>query len=172
MKKRSIPKPLDQSGRRRWGRGQWDHILDPYKRVTKLHEPTVCPQCGAVYHEARWQWAPRPGNAHEELCQACRRINDAYPAGIVTLTGTVVQEHRAEILGLARHQEEAEKKEHPLNRIMSVEESPDSLIINTTDIHLPRRIGEAMKRAFHGKLDVHFDEQGYFVRVNWQPQAK
>ena len=38
---------------------------------------------------------------------------------------------------------------------------------NTTDIHLPRRIGEAVKRAFHGTLDEHFDEGGYFVRVNW-----
>jgi len=26
------------------------------------------------------------------------------------------------------------------------------LVISTTDIHLPRRIGEALKRAFHGEL--------------------
>ena len=71
MKKRNMPRPVEQSGRRRFGRSQWDHILDPYKRVHKLHEPTVCPQCGAVYHEARWHWAPRPVDAHEELCQAC-----------------------------------------------------------------------------------------------------
>jgi hypothetical protein len=77
MKKRNIPRPVEQSGRRRFGRSQWDHILDPYKRVHKLHEPTVCPQCGAVYHEARWHWAPRPVDAHEELCQACHRINDS-----------------------------------------------------------------------------------------------
>ena len=25
-------------------------------------------------------------------------------------------------------------------------------MINTTDIHLPRRIGEAVKRAFHGEI--------------------
>ena len=49
MKKRNIPRPVEQSGRRRFGRSQWDHILDPYKRVHKLHEPTVCPQCGAIF---------------------------------------------------------------------------------------------------------------------------
>jgi NMD protein affecting ribosome stability and mRNA decay len=172
MKKRSIPNPVALlPGRRRWGRGQLDHILDPYKRVRKLQEPTVCPQCGAVYHDARWQWTARSANAHAELCQACHRINDRYPAGIVTLTGPVVRQHKAEIMALARHQEQAEKEEHPLNRIMSIEEVPDGIVINTTDIHLPRRIGEAMKRAFHGELSMHFDEQGYFVRVFWQRQG-
>jgi hypothetical protein len=27
------------------------------------------------------------------------------------------------------------------------------VVINTTDIHLPRRIGEAVKRAFHGEIE-------------------
>ena len=72
---------------------------------------------------------------------------------------------------LARHQEEVEKREHPLNRIMSIEEDAESITIATTDIHLPRRIGETVRRAFHGKLDAHFEEDGYFVRVNWTPAA-
>lgn len=102
------------------------------------------------------------------LCQACQRTNDHYPAGIVTLTGTFVVAHKDEIVGLVRNQEEAEQPEHPLNRIMTVaEEAPDRLIISTTDIHLPRRIGEAMNRAYNGSLDEDFDEDGYFVRVNW-----
>jgi hypothetical protein len=167
MKKGNMPRPVEQSGRRRFGRSQWDHILDPYKRVHKLDEPTVCPQCGAVYHEARWHWAPRPVDAHEELCQACHRINDKYPAGVVTLTGSIVQHQKAEITALVHHQEQAEKKEHPLNRIMSILETADSVVINTTDIHLPMRIGRAIKRAFHGELNHHFDEHGYFLRVNW-----
>lgn len=168
MKTRGIKNPVAQPGRRRWGRGQWDHILDTYKRTAKLVEPAVCPQCGAVYHQARWQWAARPEGAKEALCQACHRINDRYPAGIATLTGPVVQEHRAEVMAIIRHQEETEKKEHPLNRVMSVEDVPDGIAVSTTDIHLPRRIGEAMKRAYRGELDMHFDEQGYFVRVNWR----
>jgi hypothetical protein len=36
---------------------------------------------------------------------------------------------------------------------------------------LPRRIGEAIKRAFHGKLETHFEEEGYFARVSWTPGA-
>jgi hypothetical protein len=44
-------------------------------------------------------------------------------------------------------------------------------VINTTDIHLPRRIGEAVKCAFHGEIAAHFEEDGYFVRVNWTATA-
>jgi len=30
---------------------------------------------------------------------------------------------------------------------------------------LALRIGEALKRVHNGKLDLHFDDEGYFVRV-------
>ena len=162
----NLPSTL-RSGRRRWGRAQVDVPQDPYKAIKKAEEPTVCPQCGAVYQDGRWRWAPRPNGPHEALCQACHRINDHYPAGIVTFSGPLVAAHKAEMLRLARNQEEIENKEHPLNRIIDVVEQPDELVINTTDIHLPRRIVEAQKRTWHGKSEYHYDENGYFVRANW-----
>ncbi len=159
--------------RRVLGRAQDDGVNDPYKLRRKRHEPTRCPQCGAVYHEGRWQWMERaPQNAHEELCQACHRINDEYPAGVVTLTGAFVEQHGDEMINLARNLEQAEKQEHPLNRIMAVtKEAPNSVVITTTDIHLPRRIGTAIHQAFHGDLQLHFDEDNYFVRVNWTRES-
>jgi hypothetical protein len=155
--------------RRRWGRAQGDHILDSYKQPAKMHEPVVCPQCHAVYHQGRWQWMDNPPEgANEHTCQACHRINDRYPAGILTLEGPFVAAHKDEMISLAHNQEKAEKPEHPLNRIMSIEEeAPDRLVISTTDIHLPRRIGVAIARAYHGTLSEHFDEGGYFMRMNW-----
>ena len=153
--------------RRIAGHAQEDHILDPYQRQQKLSDRTICPQCGAVYHNGRWQWAPRPEHGHEALCSACRRINDKFPAGVVKLHGDFGRQQIEEMVHLVRHQEDAEKSEHPLNRIISIDEEAEGIVINTTDIHLPRRIGEAVKRAFHGTLDEHFDEGGYFVRVNW-----
>lgn len=155
------------TGRRRWGRAQQDALRDPYKAAAKPHEPSVCPQCGAVYHEGRWRWSARPAGAQELLCQACHRINDHYPAGILTLAGPLVAAHKDDMIRLARHQEQAEKKEHPLNRIMDIEEAAERLVINTTDIHLPRRIAEAQKRAWHGKTEFHYDEDGYFLRATW-----
>jgi hypothetical protein len=33
---------------------------------------------------------------------------------------------------------------------------------------LPRRIGEAVHRAHHGDLDIHYDEECVPLRVYWQ----
>jgi len=161
--------PGARGGARHWGHAQDQQRTDPYKRPQKLAEPTVCPQCGAVYHEGRWQWSRRPPDAAETLCQACLRSNDHYPAGVVTLSGELALQLKTELLNLARHQEQAEKAEHPMNRIIEVIEAPGEIVINTADIHLPRRIGEAIHRAHHGKLDMQFDENAYFVRVTWRP---
>ncbi len=157
--------------RRIAGHAQRDHILDPYQRQQKLEEGTVCPQCGAAFHDGRWQWLARPQAAAEELCAACRRINDKFPAGTLTLRGPFAQKHKDEIIHLARHQEEAEKNEHPLNRIINIEENADGITINTTDIHLPRRIGETIKRTWRGALTFAYEEDGYFVRVDWRPET-
>ena len=170
MKQSDLRPQRPRTTRRIAGHAQQDHILDPYQAQHKLHEATVCPQCGAIYHGGRWQWAATAKAAHKQLCAACRRINDKFPAGIVTLRGDFARQRKEEMFNLARHQEEAEKKEHPLNRIISIREDAQGIVIETTDIHLPRRIGEAVKRAFNGEVEEHFEEDGYFVRVEWRPR--
>jgi hypothetical protein len=144
-----------------------EHVHDPYKTRLKLREPTVCPQCGAVFHEGRWHWAPRPSPVLEELCQACHRINDRSPAGELTISGDFAMRHKHEILHLARHQEEQEKSEHPLHRIIDIEELDGAIVVRTTDIHLPRRIGAALRHAYHGELAFHYEEEAYFIRIWW-----
>jgi NMD protein affecting ribosome stability and mRNA decay len=157
---------MQRTGRRISGRAQQDHILDPYQAKQKPQEGTACPQCGSAYHQGRWQWGEKLEHPHNALCPACRRVNDDFPAGIVTLHGDWVGPHKAELIGLARNEEAAEKPEHPLNRIVKIEETDEGLVISTTDIHLPRRIAEAVKSAFNRKLDLHFDEGGYFLRAD------
>ncbi len=159
--------PSLRSGRRIAGRAQQGRILDPLQAQQKLPEPTVCPQCGAIYRHGRWQWGRKPDEAREIVCPACRRIKDGSPAGSVTLHGGFARQHRAEIVGLVRNEEAAETREHPLNRVIAIAEADDGLVVFTTDIHLPRRIGAALKRAFHGEVNLHFDEAEYFVRVDW-----
>lgn len=162
MKVRNIPAPP-----RRGDRLIRERIHDPYKTRLKLTEPTVCPQCGACFQNGRWTWGTAPDGAHEELCQACHRTNDKYPAGVLTLAGDFLGLHKSEILHLARNAEEAEKGAHPLHRIMTVEERPEEIEITTTDIHLPRRIGEALHKAYEGDLNFRYDEETYFIRVSW-----
>jgi NMD protein affecting ribosome stability and mRNA decay len=146
-----------------------ERIHDPYKLRQKLHEPTRCPQCGAVFQNGRWVWSKAPvQDAEEALCQACQRINDGYPAGEVHVSGAFVPAHKSEIVGLMRNIEQAENADHALNRIMGIDENDEGLVVRTTDIHLPHAIGHALKDAWEGDLNVHYDEEGYFARVEWR----
>jgi hypothetical protein len=141
---------------------------DPYQQAGKPPEPVVCPICNAVFLDGRWQWRESwPLNSRPEICQACHRIRDNFPAGIVTLSGDFVRTHRQEVVNLARRHEREERARHPLHRIISIEELTDKIIVATTDIHLPKRIGRAMQRAGKGRLDLLYNPESCFVRVNW-----
>ena len=155
------------SGQARRDRLLKELVHDPYKSKRKLPEPSLCPQCFAVYQSGRWQWLERPSVANEVVCPACDRARDKYPAGRVTIEGPFAMAHREEILNLAWGQELKAKAEHPLDRIMHIEETPSMVVIETTDIHLPRRIGEALRRAYHGKLDYQYPEEEYYLEVKW-----
>jgi NMD protein affecting ribosome stability and mRNA decay len=140
---------------------------DSYKLPGKLKEPTVCPTCSAVFHLGRWTWAAKPAGAHETQCPACHRIHDKYPKGLVTIKGPFKDTQHEQLIGVVRNMEEKEKKEHPLSRIMGIESEPEGLVISTTDTHLPRLIGEALKQAYHGELELHYDQDEQFIRVTW-----
>ena len=144
-----------------------EHVHDPYKSKAKPLEPTVCSQCGAVFHDGRWQWRPAPENAHHDTCPACHRIHDHYPAGFLSLRGEFFQSHRAEIMRLVRNHEQRERAEHPLKRIMEVEEKDGETLVTTTDIHLARGIGEALHHAYQGELKFHYNPEQNLLRVNW-----
>lgn len=144
---------------------EMDH--DPYHSKQKLHEPSVCSECGAVFHKGRWSWdEPTPG-AHEVLCPADQRIRDRVPAGILTLSGEFLAQHKDEIMNLIRNKAEQEGKEHPLKRIMDMEEQEGELVITFTDAHLPRGIGEALHRAYEGELDYEYTKEDIMLRVSW-----
>ncbi|HEU0220353.1 MAG TPA: BCAM0308 family protein [Gallionella sp.] len=142
-------------------------VHDTYKTKGKLPEPTVCPDCGAVFHAGRWQWLDKPKDAHQASCPACHRVLDHFPAGYVSLSGKFLIAHEAEILQLIRHREVREKAEHPLQRIMDIEKTEHGTLITTTDIHLARGIGEALHHAYQGELEFHYNPEQNLLRVNW-----
>ena len=89
---------------------------DPYQAKRKYDEPTVCTDCGAIFHRGHWQIGTAAAGAHRATCPACHRIHDKLPAGYLTLEGLYFDEHRDEILGLVRNQAERDRPQHPLNR--------------------------------------------------------
>lgn len=144
-----------------------ERVHDAYKLKGKLPEPTVCPQCGAVFHEGRWQWIKAPAGAHKETCSACHREHDHFPAGFVTLQGLFFNTHRDEIMHLVHNEEKRERTAHPLQRIMAVEDQGYSTLVTTTDIHLARSIGVALHHAYKGELKYHYNDEQNLLRVSW-----
>ena len=143
-------------------------VHDTYKTKGKLPEPALCPDCGAVFQDGRWQWLEKPKQAHQARCPACHRMHDNFPAGFVMLSGDFLAAHEAEILSVVRNHEAREKAEHPLQRVMNIEKSPDGWLVTTTDIHLARGIGDALHHAYHGELEFHYNPQQNLLRVNWR----
>jgi len=141
---------------------------DTYKAKEKLPEPTVCDECGAVFHKGRWQWAERPEGAHTMLCPACARIRDKCPAGFVNLRGSFVAEHRDDILGLVRNVEQREQGEHPIERIMAIEDEDGGLLVTTTEMHLATAIGTAVHHAYHGTLESRHADADNTLHIAWE----
>ncbi|MEP7181957.1 MAG: BCAM0308 family protein [Betaproteobacteria bacterium] len=141
---------------------------DPYQARRKFAEPTVCADCGAVYHRGHWQRGEAPADAARALCPACDRIRDRLPAGVVMIEGPFFAAHRDEILRLVEHEAARERDTHPLARIMEIAPDAAGVVVTTTDIHLPQRIGEALRSAYHGELSVAYGKDEYSVRVDWR----
>lgn len=158
--------------RRRLQRGNpflRERVHDPYRSGKKLRESTCCPECGVCYRNGRWAWPKTETTAlKRQLCPACRRIEDDYPAGELVLSGSFLASHSDEILATVRHVGDAERNEHPLNRIMAIDQERSTITITTTDVHLPHRIAHAVKDAWGGTTKTHYDLEGYFARVQWQ----
>jgi NMD protein affecting ribosome stability and mRNA decay len=142
--------------------------IDAYRMQGKLAEPAICPQCNAVFHKGRWQWMPVPAAAHHQICPACHRQNDGYPAGYVSLSGAFFDAHREEILRVVHKHEQRERGEHPLKRIMAIEQQGDATLVTTTDIHLARGIAEAVHHAYQGELELHYNPRENQLRAYWQ----
>lgn len=143
-----------------------DKRIDPYRKTEKYEEPIQCPKCNALFMNGRWTWNDTSEETNSALCPACRRIEDEYPAGIVTLSGSFLDEHRKEIMHMIKNLEHTESQEHPLERIMGIESENGSTVINTTGMHLARRFGNSLQQAYEGDLDISYGAEN-FVRVSW-----
>ncbi len=144
--------------------------VNPYYEEEKYPEPTVCPRCGLIYQEGRWQRAETPPDprSHESLCPACRREVDRNPAGLVYLSGGYFTAHRDEILNLARNQEDAAGSTRPLQRIMWIDDRGDGVEIATTSPHLATRIAKAVESACKGTLTIKQTPEEPLVRCYWE----
>ena len=145
---------------------------DPYRQRRKPDAVLICNDCGLVHEAGRWQQTAAPtDNPKAAVCPACQRIRDRYPAGTVRLTG-MPSADRNEILALIRNVAQHERQEHPLERLMEVDEGEDVLVVTTTGLHLARCIAGALRRRFHGAIAVQYPAGDNLLHVDCRrPQA-
>jgi len=106
-----------------------------------------------------------PVDAHDAICSACHRTRNHLPRGFVIIRGKFFGEHRDELLRLVRELEQREKAEHPLERIIKIEEIRHGAMVSTTGAHLARGIGEALHHVYQGDLEFHYSKE--WLSVTW-----
>jgi len=146
---------------------------DPYLTRRSYVEPTICPLCGLIYHKKHWERNEELKNrlereAKKAKCPSCRKIEDHYPMGILTITGNFLFSHKEEIKNIISNTEKKEILRNPLDRIMSLKEMKDKMVIETTSENLAIALGKALNRAYKGKLNISFSQDQKLVRVFWE----
>ncbi|NOT29747.1 MAG: ATPase [Planctomycetes bacterium] len=140
-----------------------------HARGAKAAGALVCGDCGVVQHRGKWNWgAPPLVQLSKGRCPACQRVRERYPAGTLRLPAHFLA-HRQEVLQLIRNVEATEKLEHPLERLMAVEDSDGCLVVTTTGVHLARRIAHKLAKRFHAKPRIRYADDEELVHVDWAP---
>ena len=157
-----------KQGMRRRDKGIKQKRHDVYKQRGKLNEGTICSTCGVVFSKGRWVWDYAGETDKQITCPACQRIKDGYPAGFIELSGEFFEENKEEILNLARNLEDLHKQEHPMQRIMRIRQQRDqTTLIETTEVNLARRIGDAISRAYQGEYSFQYADNYNRIRIQW-----
>jgi len=139
---------------------------DAYKHTEKLPDPTLCTECGALFSAGRWVWKGTEDTVNTTVCPACRRITERNPAGTVTIRGDFFEARSDEVENLINNTEKAETLQHPMERLIQVVRDDDGTVITTTGIHIARRIGDALSRAYGGDYSIEYLDDEERVRIS------
>jgi len=156
-------------------RGRRRTSTDPYLPETGLREPAVCQTCQSIYRQKRWQLDPLLfGNLSNDpqvnwvTCPACLKVAEHYPEGILTLRGSYLWNHEAEIRNIIDNTVSRITARNPLERIIRMQRSEDALIVETTDNKLAEQLGRSLQKAHSGDLQIDWQGAPVVCRVQWE----
>ena len=117
---------LNWSGEKAKQFGHAGRTEDPYL-PEEGQEASLCTSCQALYQNKRWffneELSGKLAGTHkvkEVLCPACRKIEDHYVEGYLTLSGDFLVEHKAELVTLIEKEAGRVAKRSVMDRIIQM----------------------------------------------------
>jgi hypothetical protein len=154
--------------------GHAGKVEDPYQ-LAEGQEAAICTQCHALYQGKRWFFDEKlyehlagTRRVREGVCPTCRKVNDDYSEGFLTLSGEFFVQHQEEIVKLLEKEAARVGARSVMDRIIRMTpEEAGHLVVETTTDKLAQRLGHAVYKAYKGDLNFRWGEMDRFVRVYW-----
>ncbi len=148
------------------------------KEEAALGGEYYCAECRAVYYNKSWHNDERRYKVLSQnpnlarTCPACRKTALDLPEGIVTLSGldNLPPERVQELFDLVRNIGDRARKRDPLDRIIKFTNKNSEAVVYTSENQLAAAIGNEIRRAFGGDLNVDFSRRSHdksIARVVW-----
>ena len=140
------------------------------KQTGKYPGDTRCPDCGLVFTGGVWRKADSAAvrGALSKPCPACQQIRDGRVGGLVDIGGSFTSGHREELLNRIRNVEKQTAEGRPMERIISIQETKNRILVSVTTEHLVARIGKAVQRDFGGDLQLKYAPEEKFATAHWR----
>lgn len=135
-----------------------------------------CPICRSVFYRKSWHNEPRRYMDLSQnidlarTCPACHKTKLDLPEGIVTLSAldTFDKQRREELMNLVANIAERASRRDPMDRVYKTTDKGNEVQVFTTENQLAVAIGNEIKRALGGDLNIDFSHRDNDIaRVVW-----
>lgn len=137
---------------------------------------TYCSECHAVHHKKHWALDEDlykrmvKDGVESTVCRGCRMVEEELYEGHLQLHWKRLETDQGlknELISLVHNKESEEREKNPLNRIVSIEDQGDTIVILTSTKFLASHLGHAVDSAYNGSLKINHVQRGTVSRVTW-----
>ncbi len=143
------------------------------RRRRRLHEPTLCERCGAVYSHKTWRTGgfaieADPVGAFWAVCPACEQLRSGEYFGRVVIRGAYAEAHRDEIRRRVLNVVARARFTQPQRRLVSIEPRGEAYEVLTTSQKLAHRLVRELEKTFGGHGTLAWSERDGELYATWQ----
>ena len=155
--------------------GEKRYSFDEGKKHMKAE--LICRVCNAVYEEQHWQAFRKLDPKYidklkKTVCPACHAKKGMVSDGTLKITGTFLQNHGKEIMGIIINTEAKENRRDVLNRVERIEAGEDGILVYTGKNQLAVEMGKKIDSAYKGgDLKIKWSKGDKQAYVTWKKDS-